>query len=183
VTREDPGSDEAWLAALRSGNAEAFEALYARYFRRVYQFAARRVASRTDAEDVTHETFLELLRSRARFDGRSGLDSWVFGVARNVLREHLRADRRRDARELVAGLPSEPATPEAELAAQRLALAVSRELGAADAWQREVFRLHYLEHVPVREIARRTARSRHALGASLDHLRTRVLRGAGVSKR
>jgi RNA polymerase sigma-70 factor (ECF subfamily) len=175
---DDPASEDAWVAGLRSGRPEAFELLYALYFRRVYDFASRRVASRTDAEDITHETFLEVLRASDGVEACARVEAWIFGVARNVLRQHARAERRRGTRERAAPVGNPPPTPEAELAARRLADAVGRELGGADAWQREAFRLHFLEGVPVREIARRTACSRHALGVSLGRMRRRVLHAA-----
>jgi len=46
--------------------------------------------NRSDAEDVLQETYLKILEGRARFDGRSGLKTFLFAVIRRTASEHAR---------------------------------------------------------------------------------------------
>ena len=47
------------------------------------------------ADDLTQETFLRAFGALHRFEGRSSLRTWLFGIARHVCADALRARRRR----------------------------------------------------------------------------------------
>ena len=48
-----------------------------------------------DAEDVLHDTYVAVLDNRLRYDGRSSLRTWLFGVIRHKARARLRGERLR----------------------------------------------------------------------------------------
>jgi RNA polymerase sigma-70 factor (ECF subfamily) len=156
--------------------AEPFDELYVGWFDRIHAWVRARVADRTQVEDLTQEIFLAIFQSRASFTGRSDFDAWVFGVARNVLRSHRRAERRRAERDVAPSDESSPTLEDQVRARRRLAVLVEalRETRAADA---ELFAAHFVDLVPVRELARRSGRSRHALRSSLYRVRRRLERG------
>lgn len=91
-------SDEALLSATGQGEQAALGALFDRFHADVYRFVAR-VASSTpnDVDDLVQQTFLEVCRASARFNGRSSVKTWIFGVAVNIARTHARSERRRQA--------------------------------------------------------------------------------------
>src|SRR5215475_3063551 len=61
----------------------------------VYGFFAYRLRSRADAEDLTQQTFERALRAWSRYDpAKAGISTWLMTIARNLLVDHLRADRR-----------------------------------------------------------------------------------------
>jgi RNA polymerase sigma-70 factor, ECF subfamily len=88
-------SDEMLMLEFRAGSREAFEELFARYRELLYGFFRRRVDSRERAEDLTQETFLGVIRGAMRYEPRSTVRSWLFGIAWKLLA----ADRRRRGRE------------------------------------------------------------------------------------
>ena len=76
---------------------EAFTGIFDRHFPAVYRFCARRVDPST-AEELAGETFLRAFSARRRYDmSHENARPWLFGVARNVVREHLRRIQREDA--------------------------------------------------------------------------------------
>jgi RNA polymerase sigma-70 factor (ECF subfamily) len=80
------------LAALGRGEPAALEAFYRELLDPVYAFVYWRVGGvRSDAEDVTQETFVTALAGIAGFQGRSSLYAWVCGIARNLAHARLRA--------------------------------------------------------------------------------------------
>jgi RNA polymerase sigma-70 factor, ECF subfamily len=85
---------DADLAALRSGDEAAFEALVDRYHGPLLQLAFNYVRDRGTAEDVVQETWLQVLASLDRFQGRSSLKTWVFGILINVARSRRRRESR-----------------------------------------------------------------------------------------
>ncbi|MBI1347141.1 sigma-70 family RNA polymerase sigma factor [bacterium] len=88
-------SDPDIMARLQAGERAAFAHLVERYQKLVYGYLRARVRSAADAEDMTQEVFLRSYQARARFDLGSLVQPWLLGIARNLLREHVRRHRRR----------------------------------------------------------------------------------------
>ncbi|MCW7536973.1 RNA polymerase sigma factor [Aquabacterium sp. A7-Y] len=65
-------------------------ALYRAHRQHVFLFVLRRLGSPEDAEDVTQATFVEALRCAHRFSGLSKPSTWLFGIALNMARSHVR---------------------------------------------------------------------------------------------
>ena len=74
--------------------ARDFSAVYDEHVWRVYGFFAYRMRNRADAEDLTQLTFERALKSWSRYDAsRAGVATWLLVIARNLLIDHVRADR------------------------------------------------------------------------------------------
>jgi len=83
------------LAAVRRGDREAFGGLVAEHQQMVYGFLRARLLEPADAEDLCQEVFLRCLVQRAKLRRGLRLQPWLIGIARNVLREHVRRVCRR----------------------------------------------------------------------------------------
>ena len=91
----DASADEALLGQVAAGAKQAFVALYRRRSDDVYRFAYAMAKSRSVAQDVTQEVFLNVLENAARFDVRKGsVRAWLFGCARHVILDRLRLESR-----------------------------------------------------------------------------------------
>jgi RNA polymerase sigma-70 factor (ECF subfamily) len=84
------------LDALKAGDEAAFQSLIQRYHGPMLRLAMTYVGDREAAEDVVQESWLTCVRSLDRFEGRSSLKTWIFGIVINVAR----ARRRKEARML-----------------------------------------------------------------------------------
>lgn len=91
----DETDDAILLGQVGEGAEEAFIALYRRRSDDVYRFAYAMAKSRSVAQDVTQEVFLNVLENAARFDVRKGsVRGWLFGCARHVILDRLRLESR-----------------------------------------------------------------------------------------
>jgi len=167
-------TDAELVAAVRGGSEAHFSALYARYFPRVFAFTASRIRNRADAEEVVQEVFTAAFRSLPSFRGDSALLTWIFGIARNTINNHLRRLRSEDGRlaevEREALHPAQSigvCSPHEQLELRRYVGAIENRLRLVSAWQLDVYRLRHEENLPIREIARRTERSADAIRSSL----------------
>jgi RNA polymerase sigma-70 factor (ECF subfamily) len=84
-------ADATLVAEVRSGDEQALEALYRRYVTAIYRFIQAQVRSAPDAEDLTSETFANMLRGIRDFRGDASFKNWLYQIARNAVRNHRRS--------------------------------------------------------------------------------------------
>ena len=99
MDQADPGSndraDVRLLAEIVAGVEQSFVELYRRRHNDVYRFVFAMAKSRSFAQDVTQEVFLNVLENAGRFDSAKGtVRAWLFGCARHVTLDRLRLERR-----------------------------------------------------------------------------------------
>lgn len=95
VTPADDAVDAELLAEIAAGAEQAFVDLYRRRYQDVFRFAFAMAKSRSFAQDVMQEVFLNVLENAGRFDSAKGsARAWLFGCARYVTLDRLRLERR-----------------------------------------------------------------------------------------
>src|ERR1039458_10695999 len=94
MTPNLPETDHELLVRMRSGDEQAFVALYRRRQSAIYRFALHMSNSVTVAEDVTQEVFLALIREDCGYDPERGtLSGYLFGIARKLVLRRLQRSR------------------------------------------------------------------------------------------
>ncbi|MGB9690084.1 MAG: RNA polymerase sigma factor [Thermogutta sp.] len=86
-------SEQVFIERIRAKDPVAWEQLIATYEGRLLAFLEPRVADRAAAEDLVQETFTGFLRSLPHFDESRSLEKWLFAIAANKLKDHLRRER------------------------------------------------------------------------------------------
>lgn len=93
----EAADDARLLAAAQRGDHAAFTAIIERHARLVHGYLRARLTRLADADDLGQEVFLRVYTAKAvpREGVGVAMRPWLIGIARNVLREHARATRRR----------------------------------------------------------------------------------------
>lgn len=91
--REDQ-SDLDLVARWKAGDQQAATRLVERHAEAVSRFV-RSLGARQDVDDVVQETFVRAFGSIDGFRGESSLRTWLFTIARRLVLDHRRSDRRR----------------------------------------------------------------------------------------
>ena len=87
-------SDEDLASRFVAGDQGAFDALVRRHRDGIYRFVRWHLgAPGSEAEDVTQDILIEVLRCLPRYEGRSRLKTWILGVAYNLCRQRRRGSR------------------------------------------------------------------------------------------
>jgi len=73
----------ALVAAAKAGDARAFEALVARYRKRIFALALHITRSASEADDIAQDVFLKAYRALPEFEGRSQFFTWVYRMTVN----------------------------------------------------------------------------------------------------
>jgi RNA polymerase sigma-70 factor (ECF subfamily) len=151
----DELSDRALVSAVAEGDKAALGALYDRFHRDVFRFVAHLIRRDSLVDDFVQNTFLEAYRSAPRFRGESALKTWLFGIAANLVRQHRRAEVRREkANVALASVPRATAPSPSEaitLEQQRQLLAAAIE--TLTPALREIYVLCVIEEMPGKEAA------------------------------
>lgn len=155
----------------------AVELVYRQYATRIYAVAFRMLGSPADAEDVTQEVLLQVVRRLDTFRGESSLHTWLYRVTVNAVfaLRRKRAGGRERLTAVEEGRPaagrSRPAPPpEAELLGGELRERLDRAIRRLPEMYRNVFILADVEQLPNAEIGR-------MLGLSLPAVKSRLHRG------
>lgn len=96
-------SDADLVRLARSGEATAFRELVHRHQARVFQIVYRLLRDRTDADDVTQDTFVRVFRNLDRFELDRPFAPWLATIARNAALNAIAARNRRRTTSLEAG--------------------------------------------------------------------------------
>ena len=73
----------ALVVAAKAGDQRAFEALVARYRKRIFALALHITGSASEADDIAQDVFLKAFRALPEFEGRSQFFTWVYRMTVN----------------------------------------------------------------------------------------------------
>lgn len=175
-TSEQAGDED--LVAGFQRDAEEFTAVYDRYFRDVYLYAAGRLDVQV-GEDIAAETFCLAFRDRQRFDpARGGLRPWLFGIATNLIARHRRKEARH-YRALARTSPDPPADSHEGrvvdwVTAEHIGPRLAKALTALNLGERDVLTLICLAELTHQEVADALGISYGTVGSRLSRARKKI---------
>lgn len=157
-------SDEELLASYVAGRAQDYDELVRRYGPAVYSFLVRFVGNPATAEDLVQDVFLQVHLAASSFDPQRRFRPWLFTIAANKARDHLRGRGRHATQSLDASQnPEQPSIAgqvesagadvvEAMNESERAA-AVRRQIAAMPEHLRIILIMGYYQQMPYAEIA------------------------------
>ena len=172
------------LGKAQQGESIAQDRLYRDYFaesRQIRGLLQREVPSLEDREDILHDAFLSLIRSKSAFRGDSQLQTFVYRVVQIAVLQKLRSDRARRTDKMVRlVIEDEGETRERELSVTDYQYeTVDAEAAAQKLYQflpepmRTAFRLRVSEELSYEEIA-------SATGSPINTVATRIHKARAI---
>lgn len=181
-------SDPQLVARIGQGDRSALAQLYRELEKPVFRFIRSRLNDPFESADLLHDVFIEVWRSASRFEGRSKVKTWIFGIAyRKVVDLHRKRGRMTVSDNIPESVDESPGA-EACLAAGQEAVHVRYCMGKLKDDHRSAIAMAfyddmtYSEIAEVAEVPEGTIKTRifHAKKLLLHCLSDRVLRGASV---
>ena len=176
-------SDEQLIELHLSGDPRGMEAIYDRYFDRIYRLAYSKLGNTPDAEDVTSAVFMKLCRSLGTFRGDSKLSTWIYTVSNNAITDFLRKKRPAlsldadmvmdDGDSVPREIKDDSRGPEELACEDDFARYVMSKLEGLPPHQRTVIELRYFMELSYQEIA-------DQLGIELGTVKSRLNRAIGA---
>ncbi len=152
MVSEDP--DRSLYESWRGGDNRAGHELFKRHFDGITGFIRRNVSDGS-AEDIVQETWLQCQRSLAKFPAQSTFRAYLYGIARNVLCEHLRKRYRRERLQdlLDRTLEELGVSPLLMLAERQEVVLFAHALRRIPLDMQILFQLHFWEKLPAPALA------------------------------
>ena len=168
-------ADAADMRALQAGESPALDRLMQRWQQPLQSYLARLVGDSHEARDLAQETFVRVFCHASRFRPGGRFSTWMFQIALNLARDHLRRRSRRPTTSLDSLAASPDAAPSPLRATEdaEIAAAVREAIHELPDSFRDVVLLAAYQHLPHSEIAL-------IVGTSVKAVESRLHRARGL---
>jgi len=146
-----------------------FESIFREYGKGLYLFLFRMSGCQHDAEDLTQECFVSVLKKLPTFKGDSSVKTWIYAIAINKYRDFLRYGRIRAHDPLTGDEPASFPSPLDDLVTKETRDRVRNAFYTLAEHHRTAFSLVRFEGLSYKEAAQ-------VLGTTLATVRMRVHR-------
>jgi RNA polymerase sigma-70 factor, ECF subfamily len=178
-------SDEELMLRYGSGDAAAFDLLYARHRGGVFRYLFRQCGGRAAAEELMQDIWLNLIQARGRYQVEAKFTTWLYTLAHNRLVDHFRRNRGPQLVSLDGDGEDDPIELPAQGALQPERQAQGRQLAARLLWlveslpavQREAFLLHEESGLSLEQIAEVTGAGRETVKSRLRYALDKLREG------
>ncbi len=157
---------ETLVQRVQQGDKRAFALLVERFQQSVYYFVARIVQNPQDAEEITMEIFLRVLKGIHTYSGQAPFRNWLFRIAANTTIDFLRQRQRKQpprtlslespadqTRTLGDILPAHTDPPDEQVVQKELYSLIRQILKELPPIYRDVLYLFHFEGLTYQEIA------------------------------
>jgi len=180
-------SDEQLMLAYASGDAGAFDVLYARHRGPVFRLMLRSVKSRGEAEELFQDIWMRVVESRERYVTTAKFTTWLYTVAHNRLIDHWRkkglaivpAAENEDGEPVVEAVAGPFDEPHRIVEARETLGQLEAAIAALPHVQREAFLLHHEADMTVAEIAEATGTNLEAAKSRLRYAMDKLRKVVG----
>ena len=143
----------------RTGNKASMEQLVEHFYGDIFRMVYYRIPSRMDAEDLTQEIFIRMIKSLPSLKDSRLLRYWLFSLSLNRVRDFHR--KRRILSFFGSSVETEVDThakadsysdPTEHIMRKEFQLRLRKFIESLSRWEREVFTLRFLDQLEIKEI-------------------------------
>jgi len=147
-------SDIELLQEFNKGKFEAFDQLVLRHQRDIYFLTLRLAGNEMEAEDLAQKTFIQVFINGHKFKGKSQFKTWLFRIAVNLCKNHLRSRSRKNEFGMEEIDPAGESTSLSSLIAKEKAKELSDLVNKLPTKQRFTVILRIYHELSYRDISR-----------------------------
>lgn len=182
---QGPEDDSSLLNGLRRRDPQILSAIVGEHARPLYRMARGLGFNNEEAEDLVQDVFEVFLQTLDRFEGRSKLRTWLFGILHNKMRERRRAMQREELSDPIdANFESwfdrkghwarDPDDLERLATSAEISKTLEHCLESLTLQQREVFLLREVEELDTKDICKNLEISVTHMGVLLHRARHKL---------
>ena len=129
-----------------------FEKIYRKYFQYVYFYVLQICQNKEIAEEVTQETFFKAMSTKAKFQNKSDIRTWLCQIAKNEYLMILRKTKKIDSEAEIPNIQNYQENFVDQLADKELAMSIHKFIHELGEPYKEVFNLRVFAELPFKEI-------------------------------
>jgi RNA polymerase sigma-70 factor (ECF subfamily) len=180
-----PKLDQRLLLRLRRRDPQALQVIVDEHARRVYRAARGMGFTAEEAEDLSQDVFMTFIESLDRFEGRSEVATWLFGILHHKAQERHRIRAREELKDPIDAVFEaqfdergswirHPVAPDRPTSAREARDAIRECIDGLPPLQREVFQLRQVEELSAAEASNVLAQTVTHIGVLLHRARMRL---------
>jgi RNA polymerase sigma-70 factor (ECF subfamily) len=178
-------NDDDLIRETLDGNREAFGDLMRKYKDSLYDLAYRILGNFQEVEDILQDAFMEAFRHLKTFNHNARFSTWMYSIVLNRVRNRLRRNKTIRWQSLDAPLGPDPDGPPPEVADRGPSLptlvegklhleALEEAVQTLPLEHRSIFILHYMQNLPLQDVAIRLGRPVGTVKVYLHRARKRL---------
>jgi len=173
-------AEPSWLVSeCIAGNQAAIEMLVRHYETGVFRLALSILGDQADANEITQETFIAALRSLRSYQEKKSFKAWLYTIALNLSRSHLRKQKIIERLKTTVGAifrveTQKQSSPEDDVIRTEKETTIWNELNKLDERHRTVVVLRYFHDLSVSEISEIMAVNEGTIHSRLHTARERL---------
>ncbi len=165
------------ISQMAQGKEAALMSFYRIFEPKIFAFSKIRLNDSQEAADLLHEVMWEIWRSAGRFEGRSSVTSWVFGIAHHKVIDRIRSKSRHQAEPLETAPEIESDQDlEVLITKKQMGEHLQRCLERLSDDHRQVVHLAFFEDLSYREISEIVGSPEGTLKARMFHAKQALKR-------
>ena len=168
---------QALLHQIAQGNESALAEFYRAFESRIYAFTKIRLNDSHEAADLLNDIMWEIWRGAGKFQGRSSVSTWVFGIAHHKIIDRIRSKSRHEMKPLEDSTSEESKLDLNDLLNQRqLGQHIVYCMDKLSIDQRQTVHLAFFEDLSYREIGEIIRRPEGTIKARMFHAKQALKR-------
>lgn len=175
--------DIALIEQTKAGNAEAFDALFARHSNHVLEMLRLRCGGDEEiAKDLMQEAFIRAFVSIDKFDTRYTFGGWIYTIARNLHIDLKRRNKKQEQQqqEIDFETPCGQPNPEQHIINTQNSMRIDAAVSRMAEHYRIVFDMRYMQDLSYEDISQRLKLPLGTVKTQIHRARERFLRELGV---
>ena len=165
------------LKQIALGSESALAELYRMFEPRIFAFAKVRLNDFQEGSDLLNDVMLEVWRGAGRFEGRSSVTTWIFGIAHHKVVDRLRQRSKHQYEDLETTKAIESDTDLDEIIfGKQLGTFIQKCMHKLSDEQRQVVHLAFFEDLSYREIGEIVGSPEGTIKARMFHAKQALKR-------
>jgi RNA polymerase sigma-70 factor (ECF subfamily) len=163
--------DRFLLIKIQDQDSEVFDELSYKYRERLMRAAFAMTKSESDADDLVQEAFVRAYGAAPKFEGKSAIYTWLYGIMRNI---QLDRWRRKKLEPMLTDFSEFDIEDEIVAEEPTRIEVIKQEVCDLDEQASQVIRLHYFDELSVEDIAIKLDLAQGTVKSRLFHARKKL---------
>jgi len=156
----------------KSGDNYSLNLLADLYYNKIFKMAFYRTSSKSDAQDLTQDIFLQMVKSINSLKDNSQFKSWLYKIAINKIMDHYRKKKILSFFGTINDISNnfeqiDKTDIEQDIIKKEFLLSFKKYSNSLSKWEKEVFLMRFFDELSIKEISQTLKKSESTVKTNL----------------